>query len=401
MALDNDMQIRGAHVAPATPDTEQATRVSRGNVTVIRDPENPDVVTIRTRKRKKRSQKKSGWRTLSGGKKAAIIVIAIILALVAGLAIAVAVLVGAGNANLHLQSTPLENTPEDVKVADEGDSLEYKGHHYVYNENIVSVMFIGHDDQSNYETIWEGANCADANVLVAIDTATRKARAIMIPRNSYVYVDVYQDNVFTETKRMNLTLSYAVDVETEAQRAENTVKAVSRIFYGVPLKYYLALDEAAVADASTAVGGVELEALDNIPGAYYAAGDTVLLMGEDAYRYVQYRDVNVFESALDRQERQVQFVKAFLKKAASNGAGGMIDLYNGVANEVCTNLGASEVSYLATLFTSGHNSNLDIVQLEGTTEESPDANGVVHEHYYLDADSVTKTMLDTFYTRVD
>ena len=204
-----------------------------------------------------------------------------------------------------------------------------------------------------------------------------------------------------DDKELDLTLSYAVDVETENQRAENTVKAVSRIFYGIPLKYYLAMDEAAVADASTAVGGVELEALEAIPGSYYAAGDTVLLMGEDAYRYVQYRDINVFESALDRQERQVQFVKAFLRKAASNGAGGLIDLYNGVADEVCTNLGASEVSYLATLFATGRNSDFDIVQLKGTTEEAPDANGVVHEHYYLDADSVTKTMLDTFYTQVD
>ena len=200
---------------------------------------------------------------------------------------------------------------------------------------------------------------------------------------------------------MNLTLSYAVDVETEAQRAENTVKAVSRIFYGIPLKYYLAMDEMAVADASTAVGGVELEALETIPGASYVAGDTVLLMGEEAYRYVQYRDINVFESALSRQERQVQFVKAFMKKATSNGAKGLVDLYNGVADEVTTNLGASEVSYLASVFAKGHNGDLKIVQLEGTTKESADANGVVHEHYYLDADNVTKTMLDTFYTRID
>ena len=385
---------------PDAYETEEPLRTTVGDVTLIRDPDNPDMVTIRTRKRKKHSNKK-GRRTVSRGKRVARVILVILLLLIIGIAAAAAVLVYTGNANLHLGPAPLEDVPEEVTTTEQGDSLEYKGHHYVYNENVVSVVVIGHDDQSNYETIWEGNNCADAIALIALDTQTKKAKAVMVPRNSYVYVDVYQGNRFTETQRMNLTLSYAVDVETEAQRAENTVKAVSRIFFGVPLKYYLAMDEAAVADASTAIGGVELEALATIPGANYAAGDTVLLMGEDAYRYVQYRDINVFESALDRQDRQVQFVKAFMKKATSGGAKGLVDLYNGVSDEVTTNLGASEVSYLATVFASGHNGNLDITQLEGTTKEAPDANGVVHEHYYLDSDDVIETMLDTFYTQVD
>ena len=374
--------------------------MTKGNVTVIRDAENPDMVTIRTRKRKKRSKKK-GLKKLSKGQRIAVIVVAVVLALAAVAGIAAAVLVNSGNANLHLASAPLEDAPEDVKSADTGDTLEYKGHHYVYNDNIVSVLFVGHDDESNYVTVPEGTSCADAIVLVALDTQTKKAKAVMIPRDSYVYVDVYQGNTFTETQRMNLLLSYAVDVETENQRAENTVKAVSRIFYGAPLKYYLALDEAAVANASTAVGGVELEALDYIPGAAYGPGDTVLLMGEDAYRYVQYRDINVYESALGRQQRQVQFVKAFLAKASANGAKGLVDLYNGVSDEVTTNLGASEVSYLASVFASGGNADLKVTELKGETKEFADDNGVVHEHYYLDSDSITKTLIDTFYTKVD
>ena len=386
----------------ALTSSDEPLRITRGDVTIIRDPENPDMVTIRKRKRKKRSKKhkKHGLKRFSRGKRVALIVFGILFALLAAIAIALALLIGMGNANLHTGPAPLEDTPENVKADDDGNTLEYKGHHYAYNKDMVSVMFIGHDDESSYVER-EGANCADANVLVAVDTNTKKARAIMIPRNSFVYVDVYQNNEFTETQRMNLTLSYAVDVATENQRAENTTKAVSRMFYGIPLKYYVALDEAAVSDASTAVGGVELEALQSIPGANYVQGDNVLLMGEDAYRYVQYRDVNVFESALDRQERQVQFVKAFLKKATTNGASGLVGLYNSVSDELTTNLGASEVSYLASVFAAGRNGDLEIVQLTGKTKESADAYGVVHEHYYLDTDSVTQTLIDTFYTQVD
>lgn len=397
--------MHDAHAA-AVPDSgasqhDDGTRITRGNVTVIRDAQNPDMVTIRTRKRKKRRRgKRKGWASWSMGRRVAVVAVAAVLALAAAAGIAAAALVSIGNASLHLDPVPLDATPEDVKVADAGDMLDYQGHHYVYNKDVVSVMFIGHDDESAFVER-AGANCADANVLVAVDTETKKVRAIMIPRNSYVYVDVYQGNVFTETQRMNLTLSYAVDVQTEEQRAENTTKAVSRIFFGIPLKYYVAMDEAAIADASTAVGGVELEALSAIPGAEYGPGDTVMLMGQDAFRYVQYRDVNVFESALDRQQRQVQFVKAFMKKAAANGAKGLVDLYQSVAGEITTNLGASEVSYLASVYASGHNGNLEIVQLTGETKEWADDDGVVHEHYYLDKDSIVKTMLDTFYVRVD
>lgn len=369
-------------------------------VTVTADPDNPDNVTIRARKKRRRSGIGRKFRKLSRGKRIALIVAAVILALVVVAAIAFAVLSASGNANLHQDAAELQGTPGNVTQSDQGNTLTYKGHTYKYNENVVSCLFIGHDDESEYAQR-ANSNCADAIVLVAMDTQTKKAKAIMIPRNSYVAVDVYQNNQFVATKNMNLTLSYAVDVDSESKCAENTAKAVSRIFYSLPVKYYVALDEQALADASTAVGGVELTALDTIPGASYAKGDKVLLSGDAAYRYVQYRDTSVFESALDRQARQVQFVKAFAAKARKEGASGMVKIFNSVSGSTITNLGASEVSYLASCFASGQNAQLDITQLKGKTTVSADANGVEHEHYHLNKDSVTKAMLDAFYTQVD
>jgi anionic cell wall polymer biosynthesis LytR-Cps2A-Psr (LCP) family protein len=199
---------------------------------------------------------------------------------------------------------------------------------------------------------------------------------------------------------MNLLLSYAVDVDTEAQRAENTSKSVSHILYGVPLKYYVAFDESALADASTAVGGVELEALESIPGAQYEKGDTVLLKGEDALNYVQYRDMGEDDSASDLQQRQVQYFQSF-KKAGSKDALGVFNLYNSLAGELTTNLGMAEVLYLASLHPGDKDEGLEVVQLKGKAKEFPDEDGDVHEHVLLNKDDVTEAMLDTFYTQVD
>ena len=369
-------------------------------VTVTPDPDDPDNVTIRTRKKHRHSGLGHSFRKLSRGKRIAIIVVAVILVIVIAAAIAVAALTGIGNSNLHQDASELQNVPGNVAQSDQGDLLEYKGHHYKYNDNVVSCLFIGHDDESEYAQR-ANSNCADAIVLVTMDTQTKKAKAIMVPRNSYVPVDIYQNNQFVATKKMNLTLSYAVDVDSQSKCAENTAKAVSRIFYSLPVKYYVALDEKALSDAADAVGGVELTALQGIPGASYEKGDKVLLAGDAAYRYVQYRDTSVYESALDRQARQVQFVKAFAAKARKEGASGMVKIFNSVSDDTVTNLGASEVSYLASCFAGGQNAQLDIEQLKGKTTVSADANGVEHEHYHLNTDSVTKAMLDAFYTQVD
>lgn len=390
----------GAAAAPANAAPAPETVRLDDHTTVIPDPDNPDMVTVRTRKKRRKRKKRHGFKALSRGKRIALIVVGIILALVVVAAIAAAVLINSGNANLHLGSNELTGTPSNMTQDDSGNTLEYKGHHYVYNKNIVSCLLVGHDDESEYSSR-PNSNCADAIVLVALDTETKKAKAIMVPRNSYVNVDIYQNNQFVATKRMNLTLSYAIDAKPESKCAENTVKAVSRIFYGIPLKYYASLDEKALSDAADAVGGVPLKALDDIPGAPYKKGDDVLLTGEDAYRYVQYRDTSVYESALDRQKRQVQFVQAFAAKARKQGVNGIVKTYNSISDHLVTNLGASEVSYLASTFVNGKNAQLQVTQLKGKTTTSADADGVVHEHYHLNKDSVTQAMLDAFYTQVD
>ena len=382
--------------------TPTPTSNPNSHVTVIPDPDDPDMVIIRTRK-KKRKKRTPSHHKMSRGARIAIIIVAVVVGLLAAAGIALAIAVNMGNVNLHqvFSGSDTENMPTEAKAQDEGQIVEYKGHTYRYNDNIVAVMLIGHDDETGY-AIRPDASCADANALITIDTSTNKTRVTVIPRNSWVPVDIYDgSDHYVETRNLQLTLAHAVKLDTIDECAANTTKSVQRIFYGLPITYYVDFDQEVVKEASRAVGGVPVVALETIPGQDYVEGDSIILEGEAAYRYVQYRDVPTFESALDRQERQVQFVKAFMSKAASLGAQGLLNLYNSMSGDITTNLGAPEVAYLISCFVTGEKGGVDISTIKGTTEVYVESNGIEYERYFLDEESVMENTLAAFYTQVD
>ena len=373
---------------------------SNERVTVVQDPNDPDSVIIRTRKRKRKKHEKK--KRMNRGLKVFLIVLAVIVGIIAAAGIAFAIAVHQGNVNLHqvfnAGDTTIETAP--AKTSDEGQIVEYKGHTYKYNENIVSVVLIGHDDESAYGYI--DKSLADTIVLLTLDTSTNKVRATVVPRNTWVGVDLYDDEgKYVTTDEMQITLSHGVNLPTTGECAANTVRSVSRIFYNMPIAYYFDFGREVVAKSTEAIGGVQVEALESIPGESYVAGDEVLLEGDAAYRYVQYRDIDVDESALDRQQRQVQFIKAFASKVAKIGAQGLINIYTSVSNDIVTNLGPSEVAYLATCFATGDNAQLEISSLKGETKVGREADGVEYERYYLDEDSVMENTLAAFYTQID
>lgn len=383
---------------PSSDAANEEGKANPSNVTVVPDPNDPDMVIIRTRKRKRKAVPK---RKIGPKARVAIIVVAVIVGVLAAAAIAFAIAVNVGNVNLHQVFNGLDNTPEEAVTQDQGQTIEYDGHTYRYNENVISFLVIGRDDESSFAPRPD-ASCADVAVLFTMDTSNNKAHAIVVPRNSWVPVDLYDENEnFVATREMQLTLSHAVLLDTVAECAANTTKSVSYLFYNLPITYYVDIDQEVVADASTAVGGVQLEALESIPGQPYSAGETVILEGNAAFRYVQYRNVDVFESALDRQARQVQFVKAFASKLSGLGAQDIMNLYNSVSDDIVTNLGMPELAYLATCFATGDNADIEISSLSGTTDVVEESDGVEYERYYLDQDSVVKNMLDAFYTKVD
>lgn len=345
---------------------------------------------IRVRKRRKKHMSKGKKITLG-------IVIALVAAAVlAGAAFALSVQQSAKNAtdysNADIQTT------ENAVTYSSGKTVDYNGHTYQLNENMVSMVFMG-VDATNQQTGGAVAGQSDAIMVLAMDTSTGKSTIIAIPRDSMVDVDVTgtggQD--FVGSQKMQICLAYDYG-DGAASSAQNVVKSVQRTLYNMPMKYYFALQLEGIGPMADAIDGVSLNALQTIPNTNIVKGEDVILFDNNAQRYVQWRDTTQMDSAADRLARQKQFVSAFAKQAlaqAQGNVGNLVALYNTVQQYSNTNLSTSDFTYLAGIAASKGITDLNMVSLAGTYSMGQD-----YAEFNLDSTSVYETVLSTYYTQI-
>ena len=294
-----------------------------------------------------------------------------------------------------------------AKQTEYQDVVEYNGHKYVYNEDVISVAFLGIDKRSLDEVSTIGtAGQADADMVVTVNTVTGRVKVIAVPRDTMVDVDLYsEDGEFLRSENMQLCLSYAYGNGKDTS-AQNVLTSLSRILYNVPISKYFALDLDGIAPINDAIGGVTVESLYNFTNKGISVGDKVHLTGEMTETYVRYRDLDNVEASLNRTARQVQYVKAFaaqLVPAVKNDFSIVNDLYNTASLYSTTNIDISNVTYMASLLLSKGINDFESVTLKGEMIESDrkDYSDFVYAEFYPDEDSTLETVLDTFYTQID
>ena len=393
----NEYEVRGSHVRKAPSNTPSQSDQSQGSALAGGTPapaantfDLGDEVLIR---KKRRTHAKRNRRL----KIAACVVIALAV-VVGGAAFAVYSMMKAGEDALHEASKAEDiQTQEEAETYDQGRTVTYNGHTYKLNENMVSVVVIGYDREDPAEE-GEAAGQADAVMVLAMDTETGKITGIGVPRDSMVSVEEWAGDAYAGQSTMQLCLAFAYGDGAE-KSCQNVTTAVSRVLYNMPMSYYFAIDLSGVGPLNDAIGGVGLTPLQTIPSTDIVEGQQTILWGSDALRYVRWRDTSVFTSALDRQARQVQYVKAFFAKAmaqAQGNVGMFVDLYNTASEYSMTNLGLNEYSYLASTVLGTGVGELDITTLAGE-----DQMGTKYVEYILDTESVYQTVLDAYYTQID
>lgn len=298
------------------------------------------------------------------------------------------------------------NPPGDTKVIDNGNYIFYNGHNYRYKDSMTSILFMGvdKDELGTVNNVVGTGGQADALYLIAIDTDNGVTTTFQISRNAMVDIDLYNtagDFIRTENNQICLSYAYGDGKETSA---ENTVRSVRRLFYGLPVaQSYTALDISCISALNDSIGGVTVTSpvtyKDDSNKVVYNEGQTYELHGKDAENFVRLRNHKSDNYNDNRMARQKAYLNAFIDKTVTMTKSDIttpVAIYNSAKPYMTTNLSVSKVSYLATDLLRKGITSADIQKVPGKDKE-----GKNYVEYKVDNKKFFKMIVDTFYVQAD
>lgn len=293
-------------------------------------------------------------------------------------------------------------TEEEENIWQEG-WIKYKDTIYQYNEDILTFLIMGIDKNSDVVEVPEGTNGgqADALFLVVMNQKDKSLKVIGINRNTMASVDIYnEEGAYVTTIKSQIAIQHGFGNGVE-ESCEYQQNAVERLFYGLPIHGYAAINMSAIATINDAVGGVDVTVLEDLTkkDSALVKDAKVHLMGKTAFWYVKYRDINIFASADMRLERQKQYLKAFIgsaKQAAKDDITIALDLYQAIIPQMVTDISIDEVAYLAPIIVDYSFNDDSFYMLEGST-----VTGEIYEEFYLDEEALKELIIEIFYEEVN
>lgn len=277
--------------------------------------------------------------------------------------------------------------------------ISYNGQKYQHNDHIRTYLYMGIDKDgpvTEAEDSVSGGQ-SDAMFLIVVDSEKKTISVLSINRNTMTDVDVYdKDGNFVETRELQICLQHGFGdgMRTSCQRS---VDAVSNLLYGEPVSGYIAMNMDAMPMMNDSVGGVTVEVLDDLTSpsrnVSLHKGESVTLNGDEAYVYLRSRDINEFDSATERLNRQMQYIQAFVKQAKSKDAATLVSAYNAITDYIVTNV---DVPNLVNKLTTYEFDDSRMYTIPGETQM-----GEQYEEYHVDEDALYQVMLNIFYKPVE
>lgn len=344
----------------------------------------------------------------SKAKKIIITILCVILALIVAAGSTFFIMREIGRSKMHNYDKIEINAPDKDESGNAIDTLDatgrvikYNGVSYAFNENIASIVFIGTDEGT---TRVNKSQMGDAIYALAIDTKSGDIKILGISRDTLSDVDVYsEEGKFIDTEKLQMAYAYAYSSDA-VTGGQNTLTSISRLFYGLPLNDYFAINLDALTTLNDAIGGVTLTSsmtfVSPEDGRTIYEGQTVTLHGEEAERYVRSRDTSQLESNNDRMQRQQEYIKAFITSifpAAKKDISVVSNLYSAIKENSDTTLDLTKITYLASTALSHMNkaSDIEYINLKGKISLKGE-----NAQLKVSNEDAIKTMLDIFYTPI-
>lgn len=249
--------------------------------------------------------------------------------------------------NLDRIMSAINGTPDDG-AGDRNDTLDtvyIDGEAYRPKSTVKNYLIIGIDKQGEADS--NGQAQADFILVLSFDSSDNTYTVMPINRDTMTEILVY--DVFSgEAKESvaQIALSHNDGTYTEisnTRKCKNTAKAVSNLLYGVEFKNYASMTMDAVGIIVDYVGGVEVyvEYDMTMVDERLVGGQTVLLDGELALKFIGARGGVADETNVSRMERQMAFFDAFIKTAknAELDEESLLKCFEDVEDYIITNAG--------------------------------------------------------------
>lgn len=320
------------------------------------------------------------------------------------------ILVAGGAAAWNMLSHPSDKEQNNKEeTSDSGNDTEdsltntitWKGEKYQYNDHLSNFLFLGIDKREKVETNTGQANAgqSDALYLLSWDRKENTITSISIPRDTITEIEPYgPDGKSLGTTQDHISLAYAYG-DGSYKSGELAEEAVSKLFYGLHIQGYCAINLDALPVLSDSVGGVTVTVPnDSLEAAYpeFQSGSQVTLDAGNTETFVRYRDINVSQSAITRMERQQVYIKAFeeaAKKKSAEDPSYAVTMYTDLEPYMVTNISKDQLLKITQGMTNGTDGNDWTVPGEGVE-------GAGHDEYHVDDNALYEKIIETFYTKV-
>lgn len=288
---------------------------------------------------------------------------------------------------------------DDSQSQEDLGEIVYEGKHYRYNIDLTNILFMGIDSESGIDignTPGE-AGQADCIMIVTLDKSTKKATVIQIPRDTMTEVDIYNSaghKTGTVSSQIATQYGYCIGGKSSCFAVKQTL---TELLYELPIDAYLAMDYAGIAPFNDAVGGVPIDMSEDYTRVdpAFKKGAKVTLTGDQAHKFVRWRDTGQDFSNNDRMRRQTEYLPAFI---------GQLRAVRKEKKDFEKQLTSLAKKYMQTDITAEEAEafseyELDMSRVQYLPGES--AKGEIYEEFHVDETELQKMLIEKFYIPVD
>ena len=267
--------------------------------------------------------------------------------------------------------------------------------------SMSAILLIGTDNyiddsKQNETEAFYNFNLADFLVILVFDHGNKTVTPFQICRDTMCDVPWLSVNGLvggTEFEQITFAHTYGSGKDDSCV---NTRNAVSSLLFDIPIDSYFAFSMDAVPVMNDIVGGVTVRLEEDIPalGPEYVRGASVVLRGDEALRFVRYRDTELLDSNLARMAHHRLYMEAFTdaaRTALSKNEDLFLDAFKAAEPFLCTDLTVEQISDMVEDL-NGY------TVLPTVTPEGLYIMGDQFAEYYLDDDALQQCVIDTFCT---